>query len=796
MSTGNELVTLKQVNNYYKDLRKRSAPVIFNNAVGNPAVFSDGADGLPIQSLTVHLLPRQEGTGDPSPENKRSIVGWTGCDVYAGGKNLIASTGYSGSFYVSSKGTSLKTTSQYVSVVENDNEVTVTATYDWCGAVWATPLLPPGTYRLKLETSDTNFRGTIYKTDADLKTIESGTQYSSSINTSITLTTPARIALWIGMMSYTSVTVSNIQLEAGSSASSYVPYAPIALTDIVFPATGKNLLYPSRRVVSGNNVQYYRTGNKFPLKGGQTYTISTNITPSQISIFKGTNTPVTSTTSATLTYTPTEDVEVWIDIYVTNSRLPDGGIGAVYGMLELGDTAHSYEPYTNTFYGVSLNLTTGALTVEWAGFSATWGDFSSATDMGSGITRKIFPMVDNLTTGFANNMCNIAPYSSNENASIHYYYSGSGSTNRNCRLFLPSDTPDSTEITVITKLSQTYEIQLTPQQITTLLGNNTIWSDANGDIEVEYRADTKLFFQKNDTVDDVKVNNVSVVQNGVANIPIATSNNFGVIRTVADYGLNMTTVGQYAGVPYIAKSTSDGIKGGASQYRPIVPYNQHESAFYALAKLAGADMANSSNAVGTYTDAALEAIQKLFGLDGVLGDFESSATTSKAYAIGETFIHNGKRYRATAAIAINDIIAPGTNCALDPLDGKYVRNTDYASTSAAGLAKGSSTYGTSAIDSDGTIMVYQASANDIKAGTHNYRPIVPSKQHESAFYGLAKAAGDTSQASSSNAVGVYTADAKTAILAMLGVTIASSSAAQEIISSFTPAWTNASGVSF
>ena len=82
MSTGNELVTLKQVNVYYKDLRGQSAPIIFNSAVGNPVVFSDGADDLPIQSLKVHLLPKQEGSGDASPENDRSILLWDGLSVF------------------------------------------------------------------------------------------------------------------------------------------------------------------------------------------------------------------------------------------------------------------------------------------------------------------------------------------------------------------------------------------------------------------------------------------------------------------------------------------------------------------------------------------------------------------------------------------------------------------------------------------------------------------------------------------------------------------------------------------
>ena len=42
-----------------------------------------------IKSLKVHFSPKQLGTGDPSPENVREIVGWDGVDLYYSGKNLF-----------------------------------------------------------------------------------------------------------------------------------------------------------------------------------------------------------------------------------------------------------------------------------------------------------------------------------------------------------------------------------------------------------------------------------------------------------------------------------------------------------------------------------------------------------------------------------------------------------------------------------------------------------------------------------------------------------------------------------
>ena len=270
-------------------------------------------------------------------------------------------------------------------------------------------------------------------------------------------------------------------------------------------------------------------------------------------------------------------------------------------------------------------------------------------------------------------------------------------------------------------------------------------------------------------VQDVQVNGTSILVSGVANVPLASRDNFGVVKLLSDYGVDITTIGQFAGVPYIAKAPSASIKAGANQYRPIVPYNQHESIFYALAKLAGADMAQSSNAVGTYTDEAKQGIQKLFGFEDILGTYESSTTASKAYIVGETFIFNGKRYRVTADIAQNYVIIPGTNCELDPIDGRYVKDTDKATTQKRGLVKIDPNFGVALRDSpyEDVLMINRASDEEIKLGNHYRKPIVSVNQHKAVFYGLAKAAGDTTQSQSDNAIGTYTTEAKTAIRTMI-----------------------------
>lgn len=101
----------------------------------------------------------------------------------------------------------------------------------------------------------------------------------------------------------------------------------------------------------------------------------------------------------------------------------------------------------------------------------------------------------------------------------------------------------------------------------------------------------------------------------------------------------------------------------------------------------------------------------------------------------------------------------------------YVQKTDYASSSAVGVAKVGD-YGI-AITDNNVLRTKYASSSKVKAGNNGYDPIVPNNQHESTFYGLAKAAGDTTQSASNNAVGTYTDEAKEKIHSMLNIADAS-----------------------
>ena len=328
-------------------------------------------------------------------------------------------------------------------------------------------------------------------------------------------------------------------------------------------------------------------------------------------------------------------------------------------------------------------------------------------------------------------------------------------------------------------------VYLTKAQAEELFANGTI---TVGGITVTYSQDD-LYVTDSGDVTDVQVNGTSIVQNGIANIPIGLGNNPGVLRVTnggSSTGLSVQPDGRISVYP----AQTAAIKQGNTGYAPILGGNQHLSTFYGLAKVAGHDEKDSSLEAGVYTPEAKGSIQSMLGVTDLIGTDESSLVASKAYAVGEVFVANGKMYVATSAIAANDAIVPyedgisAYNCIETNLSEKFPHDVQVNGTSVVtngvanipaatdggllGAVKVDSTFGVGS-NSSGRLYLAKASEAQIKAGTSDYKSCVPSNQHQSAFYGLAKAAGDTTQSSSSNAVGTYTPEAKNAIQSMLGV---------------------------
>lgn len=322
-------------------------------------------------------------------------------------------------------------------------------------------------------------------------------------------------------------------------------------------------------------------------------------------------------------------------------------------------------------------------------------------------------------------------------------------------------------------------VYLSQSQYAELIANGTI--TVNG-VTVTYDENDIYVTPQAEPVTDVRVAGTSVAANGVADIPLSNGAVAGTVRTLStnQLGINVRKWNNVDGYLTTVAPLDNQIKGGVMIGPVISPGNQEKSTFYGLAKVAGHDEKNSTEPLGTYTPEAKGAIQQMLGVPDLIAPAENTLVASKAYAIGDVFTANGKLYKATAAIAANDTIVlqnsgetvSGANAVETSVGEGFVKFTDYAYQGNVGVVKIANQYGIDTNPVNGTLLIKPAASTLIKnpTGTESsYKPIVPNTQHESAFYGLAKAAGDITQSASSNAVGTYTDNAKASIKAMLGI---------------------------
>ncbi len=293
--------------------------------------------------------------------------------------------------------------------------------------------------------------------------------------------------------------------------------------------------------------------------------------------------------------------------------------------LEAGETATDYEPYNSqsteviinlgrTVYGGRLDVTTGLLTVDRAikvlNGSETWNVNSTNSSYcrieAYGTEKPLYAdklqTVPNDTASWQMPESSIK-YSTSagyEGAIIISYPSGI-TTTEDFKTWLASN-----NVTIAYEVEpQIY--QLTPTEIATLLGNNTIYADC-GDSTLVYYADiTRALAEK---IDDVQINGTSAVVDGVVNLPLASATSAGVGKIGNAYGTGVRT----DGTVFVAKATDAQVRDSEGDYRPIVPSLQQASTFYGLAKAAGdSTQSASTNPVGNYTPEAKTKIMNMLG---------------------------------------------------------------------------------------------------------------------------------------------------------------------------------------
>ena len=457
---------------------------------GNPVTFDTNV-AKPLSECMLSFLPVQSGTGDPSPDNVRPVTGWTGAEAWHSGANLIDDT----KRYQSSS------TMLYIGATNNERNLffkagKYTVTRDFNGETI-------GVYYVKRGSSSekTIFNGTATETTKTITIAEDGyyavfcyrASASGGVDTS---------------------DIKHLMIEHGETATPFEEYSGSSVS-VTFPAQGKNLLDITQTAevkpgVSGSTITiadgvisidaiagsartYVIFSQKFP---AGTYTIqakpsgacssarlisSVEFEGSSYNSYYGGYIKAIGTSIGYLTFTLSS--AAYIGLNLANASGEAGSPGSVYDIqLESGTSATAYEAFDNTAYGGTLDLTTGVLTVEWAGVTEKWSNFDGKTDLGDNVRGYVSLTGKKSISGDSREMCNLAKRSYNYSSdSVHFYTNGSSAF-----MFLPENTDGDTEVQIIYPLATPLVYQLTPQEIQTLIGTNVLWSDTNGDMEVKY----------------------------------------------------------------------------------------------------------------------------------------------------------------------------------------------------------------------------------------------------------------------------------------------------------------------
>lgn len=199
----------------------------------------------------------------------------------------------------------------------------------------------------------------------------------------------------------------------------------------------------------------------------------------------------------------TKEKEVYLAIKYANVNTSDADATLAGSMLELGTTATAYEPYNGqtytidldgTRYGGTLDVTTGVLTVThgivdlgtltWSLYYGTvYANVSGAKLPQSGAVANIICSqykASNITSVLAKSENGIIAINEGQSRVNLYDASLSDKTAGEVKTALSG-------VQLVYELATPQVVQLTPTQVTTLLGQNNIWADS-GEVEVTYLA--------------------------------------------------------------------------------------------------------------------------------------------------------------------------------------------------------------------------------------------------------------------------------------------------------------------
>ena len=472
---------------------------------GAIASFDDGADNKPLHALFVGIEPVQDLHGYDAP--------WPA----GGGKNLLDPSNILGTDAVFSDDGDLFT------VIDSTGGTRI---------IYKHLFKANTTYTISATMVSGTHKPCIIVRNSDGSSTGQVTNYANNANpVTFTFTEDCDWNVILQTMSASDRVVNGekfkIQIELGSSATSFVPYSnvcPITGWDeVTVMRTGKNLCASS---YSGDETRRYMSvfWAEFDIRPLTTYVVSFVGTSGNslyvnekianwksFSVQDGITTVTIETKSILSKSDPTqyENDKGWT-LFKNNQ-----GQSAVNFFtnvqIEPGSTASAYEPYQGTSvtvdldgtrYGAQLNVLTGELTVDRKLITPT-----SLSSSAYSTANLYWPWLNNsgfdLPNDKSSSICNMLPMTTD----LEYFKSHVCMISRSSGLaFNPYGTGYATveeantagnaflqngDVQFVVPLAEPVTYNLSPETLSTLLGENHIWADT-GDVEVTYPVSVRI----------------------------------------------------------------------------------------------------------------------------------------------------------------------------------------------------------------------------------------------------------------------------------------------------------------
>lgn len=452
-------------------------------------------------TMSPMILETNASTAFKPYSNICPITGWTGCEVTRTGKNLFdISTATFKKWRLSGSTFSTRADSSTdVTFSVTGDEVTISNGVTYCGIGVILDAVP---YERTASVSS-DIGGAVQFWSA----YEDGATRISTGAMSCTI--PANTSGFLALRHDTTGSVTTkFQVELGSTASDYEPYQGTTLS-VTFPSLTPNQFdevmelggISSQTGADSTENTTLRSKNYISIKPDTEYYFCCDGWGSNKNVmarfygadksYIGSRQKDGSTVKKNAVFTTPENA------YFLRFVAPSD-YGTTYNndiSVNYPATVTTYNAYNNTVYGGTVDLVSGVLKSKYASVDlgtltwvSAWGGFATY-DLTDAIYTKEQVAMNMICSNYPNvsyiSKADKTIYGCDPNGQGNYNFvavQGSGYST-------PADFKTAMSgVQLVYELAEPIEIQLTPQQIATLKGENNVWSNSNGDTTLIYKA--------------------------------------------------------------------------------------------------------------------------------------------------------------------------------------------------------------------------------------------------------------------------------------------------------------------